>query len=489
MKGFVFSLDAIIVLGLVLTLAFFLAALSFTYSSPELRYQRMYYTGKDLINVMESVRLEAFRDNPLVQDYLNKRILIEDDMNKTLLDVIGSFWAEGNITEARNLTNSTFAEILNGTSLDYQLLIDNDLIHEKNTTATSYLARLSLVVSGYDIGKPVSGYSARIRLSKVNRIASSYVYFGGYVGDGNISVNFTLPEFDNIISANMEMSAGSGFSLYINGNFADTYAKNAVNNISADKWSIDSSCLQYFSAGSNTLWINFTSNQSVFIGGGYLKITYNTSKLAESPEEYGQNATRSESIPGIDGIINLYSSFYTPGTLENMSVYLHYRSNFTVFMTVGNVTVYEGNSSLEGQKSVTLNNTYLSGLLNYAGLSNRTTPFRIGLQNVSYLTIGIYGIGDPVVVTDVSGSMDDCAINNPPYINPILCMYNCLIGGSKSCTLANSSLCTSPNTPCGGSCTNPFNYRSCSKKITVAKDADKKFVAIILNESTPGNRV
>jgi len=486
MKGFVFSLDAIIVLGLVLTLAFFLAALSFTYSSPELRYQRMYYTGKDLINVMESVRLEAFRGGPVVQDYLNKGILIEDDMNKTLLDVIGSFWAEGNITEARNLTNSTFAEILNGTSLDYQLLIDNDLIHEKNTTAANYLARLSLIVSGYDIGKPVSGYSARIKLSKVNRIASSYVYFGGYLGDGNISVNFTLPEFDNIISADMEMSAGSGFSLYINGNFADTYTKNAANNISADKWSIDSSYLQYFSVGSNTLWINFTSNQSVFIGGGYLKITYNTSKLAESPEEYGQNATRSESIPGISGIINLYSSFYTPGTLENMSVYLHYMSNFTVFMNVGNVTVYEGNSSLEGQKSVTLDNTYLSGLLNYADLSNRTTPFRIGLQNVSYLTIGIYGIGDPVLVTDVSGSMDECAIDNPPFITPLTCKYNCWFG-SKSCTVSDPGQCN--DNVCGGSCINPSGWHICSTKITVAKDADKKFVAVILNESTPGNRV
>jgi hypothetical protein len=487
-KGFVFSLDAIIVLGIVLTMTFFLAALSFTYTSPELRYQRLYYSGKDLLNVIEQVRLQSLSDNPAVRDYQARGIFTQDDMNKTVLDAIGSFWAEGNITEADNLTESVFSQILNGTSFDYQLLIDGQTIHEKNTTAANFLSRLSLIVSGYDIGKPVSGFSARTRLLKVNRIASSYVYFGGYVGDGNISVNFTLPEFDSIINASMELNSGANFTLYINGNSAGTYNKNAAGNISADKWVIGSVYYQYLLEGENSIWINFSSSRSMFIGGGYIKITYNTSKLADSDETYGSNATKSESMPGINGIINLYSSFYTPGSLKNLTVRLHYSSNFTVFMTIGNITVYEGNSSVTGEKTEILNSTYLSGLLNYSSLSNRTIPFRVGLQNVSYLTIGVYGIGDPVLVTDVSGSMDDCAINDPPYINPIKCTYNCLSGGSRSCTLANSSLCT--GNPClGGGCINPWNHHSCSTKLTVAKDADKNFVAIILNESTPGNRV
>jgi hypothetical protein len=420
MKGFVFSLDAIIVLGLVLMLTLFLAALSFTFSSPELRYQHLYYTGKDLMNVIEQAKLGSVQDNPVVQDYLSKGILIQDDLNKTLLDVIGSFWAEGNITEARNLTNSTFSQILNGTNVDYQLLIYGQLIDEKNTTSPTYLAKLSAIVSGYGIGKPVSGYSARIRLSKANRVSSYYVYFGGYVGDGNITANFIMPEFDNILNASMEMNAGGNFTLSINGNPSGTYAINAQGNMSASNWTISSGYLQYFAQGSNAVQINFTSNQSMYIGGGYMKITYNSSVLADPRESFGPNATETDYIPGIDGITNVYSSFYSPGNLKNMTVFLHYRSNYTIFATIGNVTVYQGNSS--AGTNVTLNSTYLSGLLNYSQLSNKTIPFRIGLQNVSYALIGVYGVGDGILVTDLSGSMNESN-----------CSYQCVVGGFKNC--------------------------------------------------------
>lgn len=487
-KGFVFSLDAIVVLGLVLTLTLFLAALSFSYSSPELRYQRLYYAGKDLLNVIENAKLSSVQDNPVVQDYLQKGILVQDDMNKTILDAIGSFWAEGNLTEAANLTNATFSEILNGTSLDYELLIDGQEIYEKNTTAATYLARLSAIVSGYDTGKPVSGTSARVRISKANKVSSTYVYFGGYVGDGNITANFLLPQYDNILNVSMEMNSGNNFSLSINGNPAGTYLKTAMGNISADRWNLDSSYYQHFMPGDNNISINFVTNQSMYIGGGYLKVTYNTSQLTDSNESFGPNATIKESLPGIDGIINLYSSFYVPGNLMNMSVLLHYNSNYTVFMTIGNKTVYEGNSSAEGMdKNVTLNSTYLSGLLDYPSLSNKTIPFRVGLFNVSYLTIGIYGIGDPVLVTDVSGSMQECAIYNPspPYYLPLTCRKQCP-AITYYCTITNPAQCT------GNVCTwcwGAYNWSVCYQKLTLAKDADKKFVDTILNESTPGNRV
>src|SRR4030042_1808198 len=147
-KAFVFSLDAIVVLGLILTLTFFLASLSFSYSSPELRYQRLYYSGKDLLNVIEQAKLSSVRDDPAVQAYLSRGIFTEEDMNNTILDAIGSLWANGSIAEARNLTNSTFAYILNGTNFDYELLIDSQEIHEKNTPAKKFIARLSAIVSG-----------------------------------------------------------------------------------------------------------------------------------------------------------------------------------------------------------------------------------------------------------------------------------------------------------------------------------------------------
>jgi hypothetical protein len=497
-RGIVFSLDAIIVLGLVLVLAFFLAAMSFSYSSPELRYQRMYYTGKDLLNVIEQAKLSSVQDNPVVQGYFSSRVLVEDDLDKSILDVIGSLWASGNLTEAENLTNSTFAQILNGSGLNYQLLIDGQLIHEKNTTPTTFLARLSAIVSGYDIGKPVSGYSARTRLSSVNRISSYYVYFGGYVGDGNITVNFTLPDFDNVLNASMEMNAGNDFTLSINGNPAGTYVKNAAGNMSADGWTISSGYFQHFAPGGNVIGINFTSNSSMYIGGGYLKITYNTTTLSDSAGAYGQNATKAEPIPGIEGLINVYSSFYAPGTLKNMSVYLHYNSSYMIFVNVGNVTVYRGNSSGPAEES--LNSTYLSGLLNYSGLGSRTVPFRIGLENVSYAGTG-QGIGDSVLVTDVSGSMGD---EISGLMTKTFCHYDCrkrfifCYNSYQECVINPVCGETCSGTVCGTcGCSTYSNYYTYDAtvnrtKLDEAKDADRLFVDIVMNQSdsrTFGNRV
>ena len=492
-RGFVFSLDAIIVLGLVFTLALFLSALSFSYSSPELKYQRLYYSAKDLINVLEQAKLSSVGDSPLVQGYLSSGVITEEDMDKTILDAIGSFWAEGNMTEAGNLANLTFSRILNGSGLDYQLMIDGQNIFVKNTTEASFLAKLSLIVSGYETGKPVSGYSARTRLSKANRISTYYVYFGGYIGDGNISADFTLPEFDNILSSSMEMSTGNNFSLYINGNYSGDYGRNFIGDMRADSWAISNGYLQYFVMGNNTIQINFTSNQSMYIGGGYLKITYNTSQLTDSGEAYGENATKTEYLPGIDGLINIYSSFYVPGSLKNISAHLHFRSNYTVFMTIGNITVYEGNSS--GGETVDLDSSYLSGLLDYSFMSNKTVPYRVGLVNVSYVSSGL-GIGDSVVVTDVSGSMNDCAIwGKAPY-----CHYDCrkrfifCYNSYMECAFNATLGCSTPVCgTCGcGTYSNYYVYDKdvCNMtKLDVAKGADKEFVGIVLNDSYPGNRV
>ena len=61
-NGFLLSLDAIAAITLLLTVSLFLAGMSFTYSSPELRYQRYYYAGKDLANVLEEAKIGSISD-------------------------------------------------------------------------------------------------------------------------------------------------------------------------------------------------------------------------------------------------------------------------------------------------------------------------------------------------------------------------------------------------------------------------------------------
>ncbi len=480
MRGFLLSMDALVAILILFLVAFSLLGLTFTYSLPQLKYQRMYYVGKDILNVMGKVTVSDIRNYDIVQDFFDNGFLNQNDLNKTVMDVVGSLWASGNVTEAENLTNAVFGEFLNSTNYNFEILMNGERVYINNKTpGINQFSRFSTVVSGYKVGKPVWGYVARAYLTKATKTDSTYVYFGGYVGDGNISKMFVLPEYENITSVYMEMAADSNFDLYVNDVFSGSYSATGSGNMSTDKWYISSSYFDNFHEGNNSIKINFTAPGNNYIGGGYIKITYNTTEFITEPDYiFGENATETYRFPGIEGIINLYSSFFVPGTISNMSVYLHYKSNYTIFLALGNETVYEGNGTEE--QNITI---YPS--LDYADISKKTVPMRLGLRNVSYITLGGNGTGDAVLSTDVSGSMNDCG----EYMEPYICHYRCVFGGSKSCEVSDPADCT--DNVCGGFCIISYNhYLECNRtKLEIAQEANKEFIDIVLNESIPGNRV
>jgi hypothetical protein len=170
-RGFLLSLDAMIAVTVLLLLTIFLATVSFTYSYPELKYQRMYLAGKDLMVVMEKVKLGNLQDLRTVQELINKSLLDQDDLNKTLLEVIGAFWATNNQTFQDYATNIT-GEVFNQTlpeRYNFEILMDGTSIYRKDGLNATFLSRLSTVVSGYELGKPVSGWVARAWAAKIKK--------------------------------------------------------------------------------------------------------------------------------------------------------------------------------------------------------------------------------------------------------------------------------------------------------------------------------
>ncbi|UCD07449.1 MAG: hypothetical protein JSW41_00490, partial [Candidatus Aenigmatarchaeota archaeon] len=170
-KGFLLSLDTMIAVSVLLLLAIFLAGISFTYYYPELKYQRLYLAGKDIMMVMEKIKIQDLQDLQTAQECLNKSILGQEDLNKTLLEIIGAFWATGNQTYqdyARNLTEEAFNQTL-PEKLNYEILIGGTSIYRSGSNNASFLSRLSTIVSGYELGKPVSGWVARAWATKIRK--------------------------------------------------------------------------------------------------------------------------------------------------------------------------------------------------------------------------------------------------------------------------------------------------------------------------------
>ena len=85
-KAFLLSMDAIVAVGLLFIIATFVTTLSLTYYSPELEYQRLYYSGKDLMNVFETAKFSAVADMmPL--NYAADCNITSNDMNLSLIHI------------------------------------------------------------------------------------------------------------------------------------------------------------------------------------------------------------------------------------------------------------------------------------------------------------------------------------------------------------------------------------------------------------------
>ncbi len=509
-RAFLLSMDAIVAIGLIFLLASFVIALSATHSSPELEYQRFYYSGKDVMTVLEKARVSSVMDL-MPENFTEDCNISDDDMEKSILDALGYMWAQ-NSTQMSECAENLTRGVLNRTlpkGFGYEVLIDDVSIY-KQGEVNGYLSRLHTIVSGYELGKPVSGYFASAYIARMARSTSSYVYFGGYEGDGNITKVFTLPDDANVTEAYMEANIGYNFTLYVNGNdLGEFYSRTA--NFTANNWTLCSgyaSCGSIFNKGGNVATLNFSDFINPFVGGGFIRVTYNTSK----PDTRGifsvSNKTNEDNywFPGITGIINLFSGFRVPGTLNNLTLHVRYNNNITVndtgipvYLIIGDTEIFRKNDS--GVVQVDLSDTQMRSLLNYTLLSDTTTPIRFGMETFHVLA-GV-GSSDVVLITDRSGSMDTCDV----WSNE---SYDC--AGELTCTDSNDERCSITcdydqnicENVCGGTWTWASTVYLCQgetdrccdsedmcknqcggiygkrDRINVAKDADLDFIGTIM---------
>jgi len=455
-KGLVFSLDIIIgisLLFIVLISSFYLFSVPEVYE--ERGYEQQKLIANDFLNSLAELKVsEAATQSKTIENLILNGNITEDEQELSVLNLILTFFArykdENNTVEkeiAENITKEMANSVKILKNINFSLSVGNDFIVGNYTNTSDKIVVSSLIENTYGSEEPKYGYMARSYLSGIETERASYLYFGGFVGQGNLSFNLYIPEnAENITSAYLEVSSGSNFSLFVNNNFSGNFFLNSSDgNFSANiKSSVN---ISNFRKGNNNIKIVFnTSNLSkMYLGGGFLRVNYNTTELFEEKESGKQRYN----FPGIEGIINLYDGFYIPGNLTNINIYLHYYNNLSggsIFLTIANATVFESNEV--GEVNISLNNSNISSSiansgLSYYNISKLTIPIRLGMKSITFTEEEV-GNADVVLITDLSGSMAQCVENN------------------SDC-------------PSG------------SQRIDLAKQLDKEFVDIILN--TSGNRV
>lgn len=365
------------------------------------------HISQDTLDVLSTIKVGEV-NNSVIQSLVDEGNITAGDMNRSMLEMIGVFWAEGHNDIAQNLTQSVLGNIVPD-EYNYGLWAEDTRLLMVNSTGSRNLVAYRKFISGIQQGEIVRGFLSKIVFNDISsKRTNSFLYFGGYVGEGNITKVFTLPSNVTFRNATLELNPGSDFNLTINGFDAGKYVKGSGGGgyMRADRWSLASK-LAFFKDGENEIRIVFNGTKNTYIGGGFLQLTYETPYKSQIETTYiNGTGIKHFWIPGISGIINLYDSFYIPGTLNEMDVHLEYFSNYTSFLSLGSTIVYRNTS--HGNHTIDLNSTQIEAALasdglTYADLSDKTVPLRFGLEDIEYT--GETGSTDTIAVTDVSGSM------------------------------------------------------------------------------------
>ncbi len=449
-KGFFHTMDAFFATIILVALLTF----SLTLFSSQDTYFSITSEAEDISMVLSELSVGEL-NNAYVQQLIADSHIT--NVNRSVLEQIGTFWAENRTDLAEGLADAVLAGIVDSRT-SIELRFDDVLVYSENRSSAGVLSGSRRMVSGIAQERPVTGISSRVFVKSIKRkTTNAFITFGGFVGQGNVTKSISLNSDSIIVSMDMVLDAGDDFYLFINGQRClGTFTPTGIN-LTADYWNI-TACAGMVWPGRDIV-NNFTFEfsdynfSSAYIGGGHIRIRYSTESFYEDLEI---NSTHQQ-LPGVSGLINVFSSTYVPGTLESMSIYLHYLANHsynnaTFYVRLGNEAVFEDLNSTD-EAWVTIGNSTLGQLLNYGSLSEETVPLRIGFENLT-LTNATVGNADVVLITDLSGSMNWCLDG---YDGPGTC----------------------------GGCTDISGGNPC--RIELARQLNADFVSTVL--SSPGNRV
>lgn len=469
-KGIYFTMDALLASFLLI------AGILFIMNNPfyEQNTEQKSFISQDILNSLYSLKITEI-NHEFVEDEINNNNITR--LNNSVLEQIGEYWTIGDIDKANYLFEIVVNHSL-GDNLGLRLTIEDEEIFSKQLTNYADIASSSRMITGITKGGPITGFSSSAYLKKIrNKKTSSYAYFGGFVGQGNITRNFYLPtdfEPEKLISAELKIETPGQFTLNINGISCGTTYTGEQDVVSL--WDLKY-CNSSMHSGKNEIKINFISelNKS-YISGGFFKVTYTTDTINENKSS---NINKYE-FPGIEGFINLYDSISAQGLITEYILNITFYSEYDAFLSIGNETIFYAPGSNE-TRNIFLNKQNLT-------LPPTQIPLRMSIINLSNITVLEAGLpSDTILVTDTSGSMSQCVDYENQNVEYCGYEYRFIFWWIYT-------ECVYPGTcvsnECGGGSTTRnhvvFNKTSstCAKnQLDYAKDSGKLFVEEIIDTS------
>jgi hypothetical protein len=342
LRGIVFTTDMLIGLSL----AIFLIALipsQMESNYPEISFQYLSYEAEDLINLLANLKVSSFSNTPTISQLLSQNVISSQDLNRTLLDLIGTFWYSGNKTIASNITK----EVLEGLSSNcLSLQTQNETIYSSCSFRPKNVAVSYRLESGYEIGKPVSGYVARAWVTKSRKNTTQIIPFypegSGWTAQKlEVTKSFALPGEITIYNATLYVSIHFGTSqsqaqfeqLKVNG----VQKKDDVKwlYLQEESYGAEITTAAYglvdvtkeIRTGNNTIYLAIgTPNYHSHIHPGMrLIITYSLTQELTTGNKSFKKRYYFDKVVGRTGAWSMLS-FYIPENSENATAYLHLKA-------------------------------------------------------------------------------------------------------------------------------------------------------------------
>jgi hypothetical protein len=213
LKGFVFTLD--IMIGIILVLALLvLIPLNIDTNHNEMSFRALGYQSGDMVGLISTMKAYSFSNTSTISGLVSNNTISQEDLNKTLLDLIGSFWYSGNKTIASNITKDILANL---TDKCFSLQTENDTIYSSCNSTPETVAVSYTLESGYEIGRPVSGNIARAWATKISKNTTQIIPFypegsGWTANKLEVQKDFSLPTGITIYNATLYVSIHFGTS-------------------------------------------------------------------------------------------------------------------------------------------------------------------------------------------------------------------------------------------------------------------------------------
>lgn len=404
-KGQFFEMDAIVAISLLIVGLIYVRNLEM--------FQPTIDQNKDFSR--ESIRL--FRTLKVAN--LNESVIIEleqshlgiyTNRNFSIAKQIGIYFFMNNKTLAANLTNLILDSLI-PLNYGYSVVIQsegNESLITNRSWPGEYdnMAVTRTMITGLQQTKPLIGKLARLYLGNVRSNLREYVFFGGYIGQGDISFKVNLPaDLKDVSEVNFEGYVGANMDVSVNSQPCGQISKTSGGKDKITQKSL--TCPGDFAGGINDIDFEFVESAAYdqYIGGGFLEVVYTTS------DTYGNPKGNKTYLPEIKGKINIFDSLFFDGSLipESLKINLSFNKtdNFPTVFNFGNETLFE--TDIIGEHHVLLNESdFSTNILNE--IDNKNVPFRFGTLEI------IKGMSDVVWMTDRSNGANLGIVKEPGKI-------------------------------------------------------------------------